>query len=255
MMVKGMTEEYGSCEEYRQTVLDRANGNDDDLGPIWLDDGVGALILALEEREKLDNTIFIFQQDHGMETKGALYENGIRIPQFIHYPNGRLTGGIQFDAPVSTIDIGPTLMDLAGISTLPYKMDGISWKNAVLLSNSTDIELNWNTNRCLFYENEQDRAVRCGCYKYLRIYEEDGSVSGTYRRGNRGGYSIDLDNLFDLCGGTGTDYVTNMTSNQEQEGLNMISDSDLEQVVSGLIYWSSAYACSQGLAETNLRSQ
>ena len=60
-IIKGMTAEHGgSCEDYRETVLDRA-ATDDDLGPIWLDDGVGALLQALEDMNILDDTIFLFQ--------------------------------------------------------------------------------------------------------------------------------------------------------------------------------------------------
>ena len=67
-MIEGMTLEYGNCEDYRQSVIDRAV-TDDDLGPIWVDDSIGALITALENKGVLDNTIFLFQQDHGMDTK------------------------------------------------------------------------------------------------------------------------------------------------------------------------------------------
>jgi hypothetical protein len=67
-MIEGMTLEYGNCIDYRQSVLDRAE-SDDDLGPIWVDDSIGALLKALKNNGILDNTIFLFQQDHGMDTK------------------------------------------------------------------------------------------------------------------------------------------------------------------------------------------
>jgi arylsulfatase A-like enzyme len=83
--------------------------------------------------------------DHGMETKIALYENGVRIPQFIHYP-AKINAGTKFDAPVSTIDIGATMMDFAGIVP-SYELDGKSWKDAV---GDASQELSWKNNRCLF---------------------------------------------------------------------------------------------------------
>jgi len=211
-VVKGMTEQYGNCADYRESIYNRAD-TEDDYGPIWLDDSVGAIITALEDKGILDNTIFLFQLDHGMETKEALYENGLRIPQFIHYP-AKYSSGSTFDKPVSTIDIGATMLDFAGI-TPNYELDGVSWKD---VSDDEDLETWWENSRCLFFELEQDRAVRCGCYKYLSIFEQTNTVSTTYKRGTQKELSNDLKNLFDLCDGT-TDYVTDPTNNKEAQSV------------------------------------
>ena len=53
--------------------------------------------------------------DHGTPGKGLLFETGVRIAQFIHYPAMFGTDGIKFDGMVSTIDIGPSMLHLAGI--------------------------------------------------------------------------------------------------------------------------------------------
>lgn len=223
-MIPGMTEEYGSCEAYRQSIYDRSN-SEEDYGPIWLDDSVGAILKALNDNGILDNTIFLFQMDHGMETKAALYENGLRIPQFIHYP-AKYSPGTRFDAPVSTIDIGATMLDFAGIAP-SYELDGMSWKDAVDDANE---ELYWKNYRCLFFEIQRDRAARCGCHKYLDIYEQSNWASSTYRRGNMKLLSNDFQNLFNLCGDS-TEYVTDPTSNMEDKSLNLVS-SDQEEVSS-----------------------
>lgn len=216
-MIKGMTAEYGSCQLYRDSIFERASV-DDDLGSIWIDDSVGALLTALEDKGILENTIFLFQQDHGMEAKSALYENGVRIAQFVHYPNVFGTSGIQLVAPVSTIDVGPTVFDLAGIPA-PYSMDGRSWK--ALIDNPIE-EMKWLHERCLFFEMERDRAVRCGCDKFLSIDPAARDQSSTVTRGNRKGLSIDDENLFDLCGGT-DEYITDSSMNMEADGLNLLS--------------------------------
>ncbi len=162
-----------------------------------------------------------------MDTKGTLYEQGVRIPQFIHYPN-EFAQGTKFDAPVSVIDIGPTMFDFAGINP-GYQLDGESWRNVIKgVDNEYTSSHYWESERCLFFESERDRAVRCGCDKYLELRES----STTYDRGSRRGFSTDPVNLFDLCDGT-MDYVTNKRSNMETAGLNLnLSDTDKVGAVS-----------------------
>lgn len=68
-MITGiMTAEFGSCDDYRADLMSKAS-TDDDLGAIWIDDAIHAIYLALESKGVLDNTIWLFQQDHGMEGK------------------------------------------------------------------------------------------------------------------------------------------------------------------------------------------
>jgi len=219
LVIKGMTEEYGgSCSLYRQSVKDRAI-TDKDLGSIWLDDSVGAILQALEDNGVLDNTLFLFQQDHGVLAKGALYEGGNRIAQFIHYP-AVIPAGTKYDVPVSTIDIAATLLDYAEVDEPPYVMDGKSWRSDILNIESR------NTNsysRCLFFELDHDRAVRCGCDKYLTIDQQNIDESSTYGTGEKDGYSTDFINLFDLCGGTNA-YITTSSDNQESDGSNLESE-------------------------------
>ena len=85
-----MSDDAG-CRAYRDTIVSQAESSAD-LGKILLDDAVGALLEALDEAGVFEDTIFLFQEDHRMDSNGALYEGGIRIPQFIHYPNGITPG-------------------------------------------------------------------------------------------------------------------------------------------------------------------
>lgn len=207
--IAGMSEDAG-CAAYRQTILDRAE-SDDDLGKIWLDDAIGALLAALEVNGELDNTVFLFQEDHGMETKAGLYEGGLRIPQFVHYPD-KIKPSTTFDGLVSTLDIAATMLDYAGI-TPPYHLDGQSWKDAI---GDRQEESNWKYGRCLFFETESDRAVRCGCYKYINI--DDIEWSTTYTRGGQRGLDTTPGGvLFDLCDGT-EEYITDNDNNREASG-------------------------------------
>ena len=141
---------------------------------------------------------------------------GVRIPQFIHYPNG-ISSGTTLDVPVSTIDIAATMLDIAGISPT-YDIDGKSWKDVI---NSDEEKTYWGENRCLFFETQKDRAARCGCFKYLDIFAQDSSVSTTFDRGTNKLLSTDLTNLFDLCDGS-TEYITDNANNRE--AANLIAD-------------------------------
>lgn len=57
--------------------------------------------------------------------KGELYEGGIRVPLIAHWP-GRVRGGRDEDTPVSTIDVLPTALDLAGGRPARHRFDGVS---------------------------------------------------------------------------------------------------------------------------------
>ncbi|KRP29991.1 MAG: hypothetical protein ABS28_08410 [Cryomorphaceae bacterium BACL22 MAG-120619-bin32] len=97
---------------------------------LWLDDAVGALINQLKEEGVLDNTIIVFFNDHGQNSKGTLYEGGINSQAFIWKKGGFKVGTIC-DVPISNVDFLPTLLDLAGDLESLNKFDGYSFKNAL----------------------------------------------------------------------------------------------------------------------------
>lgn len=254
----GMTADFNErdgCSEYRQSVLDRATASgismdrDKLAGAVWVDDAIGSLIATLEAMEILDNTLILFQLDHGMDAKGSLFEGGSRIVQFIHYPDqikaNQNTGnqGWKFDGLVSTIDIAPTLMDLAGIPSQPtaansvarYEMDGRSWFSDMLVANApsrislkqqrTFVNTNYFQDRCLFTEEGFDRAVRCGCYKYLYISNTNSGRSVS--KAKQEGVSLETDNFYNLCDEMTGDYIVSPESSPElwpRYYNNLISD-------------------------------
>jgi choline-sulfatase len=75
---------------------------------------------VLDDTRQRDNTIVLFVSDHGdmLGEKGLwfkmnFYEGSARVPLMVAAP-GMAAGTV--DDPVSTIDVAPTLADLAGIS-------------------------------------------------------------------------------------------------------------------------------------------
>ncbi|WP_430813796.1 sulfatase family protein [Carboxylicivirga sp. RSCT41] len=97
-----------------------------------VDEGLGKVINALEEEGKLDNTVIIFMADNGWffgeqrkSDKRLAYEESIRVPFAMRYPS--VLGGEQrISGMVCNIDIGPTLLELAGAKT-PQTMQGESF--------------------------------------------------------------------------------------------------------------------------------
>lgn len=97
---------------------------------LWLDDAVGAIFNELKATGNLDNTIIVFFNDHGQNSKGTLYEGGVNSQAFIWKKDGFKVGSV-LETPVSNVDFLPTLLDLAGDTENLDKFDGYSFKNAL----------------------------------------------------------------------------------------------------------------------------
>lgn len=95
-----------------------------------VDEQVGRLIQALEQRELLDSTIIVFSSDHGdfmgdyhLVRKGMfLYDALLHVPLMIRTPGMRPT--VCSDL-TQAIDLFPTLVELTG-GTLPDRLMGDS---------------------------------------------------------------------------------------------------------------------------------
>ncbi len=98
----------------------------------YIDDKIGQIMDVLERTRQADNTIVIFVSDHGdmlgergMWFKMSFFEGSARVPLMMAGPN--IKPGLYTD-PVSSLDVTPTVADLAGISMadVPPWTDGIS---------------------------------------------------------------------------------------------------------------------------------
>lgn len=89
-----------------------------------LDDNIGRILSALDERGLRENTIVVFTSDNGFNgvqsccralrgCKGWVYEGGLRVPALVHW-RGKVEASV-IDTPVQTIDWFPTFLDMAGI--------------------------------------------------------------------------------------------------------------------------------------------
>lgn len=95
-----------------------------------VDDGIGSLVSGLRKSGELGNTFIFFTSDNGLffgehrfqPSKFIPYEPTIRVPLLVRGPG--VPSGEKSRAPVSLIDVAPTIARLAGVN-LDYEVDGI----------------------------------------------------------------------------------------------------------------------------------
>ena len=93
----------------------------------YLDHEVGRIMDVLRESGADENTIVVFTSDHGdmlgghglvAKGVGTAYEEVYNIPLIIRAP-GLTAGTEDVGTRTSLVDVGPTLLDLAGLASLP----------------------------------------------------------------------------------------------------------------------------------------
>lgn len=98
-----------------------------------MDQRVGELLRELDDAGLANNTIVIFWSDHGdglPRCKRWTYDSGTRVPMITRVPESlrelaqALPPGSRDDRMISLIDLGPTVLDLAGIER-PSQMHGV----------------------------------------------------------------------------------------------------------------------------------
>ena len=148
---------------------------------ISLDEAVGTVLAALERNGLTEDTLVVFVNDNGGQTlsgmkndplrgrKGQPYEGGIRVPFVARWP-ARWPAGQVYEHPVSTLDLLPTALAIAGerpgLET--PELDGVD-----LTPHVTDPKRG-APHEILFWSRKDNFAVRAGDLKLLRY--EDGSI-------------------------------------------------------------------------------
>ena len=121
-------------ERHRQLTADYYNSMN------RLDESVGMLLEALEKTGKAENTIIIYLGDHGAQFsrgKCSNYEAALRVPFIVKWP-GKVQGNQVSDQLISTIDLLPTVLDVAGVA-VPDNLPGKSLHTSLIAeSRSTD---------------------------------------------------------------------------------------------------------------------
>lgn len=144
-----------------------------------VDDGLGRIMNALEEKGILDETLIVFTSDngffygeHGLSSveRRMPYEEAIRMPLVMRYPPS-IAAGTSIEDLVVSVDIAPTALDVAGVSigdhiqghSLVPLLQGTArdWRQSILVEFYT-YENPWPWLLDMDY-----RAVRTDQYKYV----------------------------------------------------------------------------------------
>lgn len=108
-----------------------------------MDQAIGRVFEAAEERRDWDNTFILFFSDNGgvrdVGSNGELrgskltpYQGGIRVAAAAYWKTGGIVGGKRIDELMGYIDVLPTLRGIIGVAEPPKKpLDGIDVLDAM----------------------------------------------------------------------------------------------------------------------------
>jgi arylsulfatase A-like enzyme len=137
----------------------------------YVDDCVGHVYDALEAAGMLEDTVFLFTTDHGIQFKDGiadLFESGIGVSLIGRFPDG--PRGDATDALVSQIDLFPTLCSYFDLE-VPEYVDGVSM--CPLIRGETDSIRSEAYSELTYHAAyEPKRCVRTDRYKYIRRFDE-----------------------------------------------------------------------------------
>jgi N-acetylglucosamine-6-sulfatase len=149
-----------------------------------VDEGVGALLRVLERTDQLDRTFILFLGDNGYffgehalgPERRFAYEEGIRSPFVVRYPPLARAGTTASEL-VLTLDVAPTILDLAGATPAPH-VQGRSlvpllagraqgWRRSFLVEYFAESALGWLVGMTY-------KAVRTDSHKLIHWVSRDG---------------------------------------------------------------------------------
>lgn len=148
-----------------------------------VDDALGTIRKALEKNGLTDRTLIVITGDNGgllpitdnaplRAGKGSAYEGGVRVPFIVAWP-GKVAPKVVSDVPAVTIDIYPTVLELAGIRPMQSLVDGVSL--APLLTKGTKPDRDtifWHYPHYHPGGATPYSAVRSGDWRLVHFYED-----------------------------------------------------------------------------------
>lgn len=147
-----------------------------------MDRNVGKIVQKIEELSLNNNTLIVLYSDNGglwgnkplRAIKGSLFEGGIRVPLIFSLP-GKIPEKGSIDVPVTSPDIFPTILEVAGIDHGKHKqIEGESlWPLLTLERTKIDRAIYWHYPHHRTIEKSMACAIREGDWKMIWEFESD----------------------------------------------------------------------------------
>ncbi|WP_461107385.1 sulfatase [Spirosoma koreense] len=173
--------------KYRQKSGAGIRQNNPELAAMLesIDDGVGQIVSTLNELGLSENTLILFTSDNGGESnvtsnapwrggKSELYEGGIREPFIAYWPTSIPAGKVS-EQVINTLDIYPTLLELASVEPASdLVLDGVSFAR-VLRKNgkpsSRTLYWHYPLPKPHFLGGRSAGAIRSGDFKLISYFD------------------------------------------------------------------------------------
>jgi arylsulfatase A-like enzyme len=168
-----------------------------------VDESVGRVLALLDELKLSEHTLVIFTSDNGgvggyaragvqrnpgitdndplRGGKGMLYEGGVRVPYLFRWP-GTVPPGTTCDTPINSVDLFPTLLELAGAKPPgDQPLDGASYVGLLKSGGRAKLDRDavyWHFPGYLGagqggWRTTPAGAVRRGDWKLLEFFEDN----------------------------------------------------------------------------------
>ncbi|RYY20125.1 MAG: DUF4976 domain-containing protein [Chitinophagaceae bacterium] len=192
----------------------------------------------LDKNGLSQHTIVIYMSDqgfylgeHGWFDKRFMYEESFRTPMVMRYPGQIKAGTINTD-PVMNLDIGPTILDAAGVK-IPSDMQGRSFLPIVSGgngSNNRQKKYQWRDAAYYHYYEHGEHSVSphfgisTGRYKLIRFYQDVNSWEL---------FDLEKDphEMKNLYGSKGMEKITADLLKKLQEIINHYDDTDAKKIL------------------------
>jgi arylsulfatase A-like enzyme len=140
-----------------------------------VDDAVGTVWRELEARGMDKNTVVVYSADQGnlFGQHGSwghtiwffpshLFDSAMKIPLIVYHPDAKRPGSAS-EQLIAQYDIAPTLLDLAGVSSVQFEHSpGISFAHTVVEDAVP------KAHSAVFFEQEESRGIRTDRYAYWK---------------------------------------------------------------------------------------
>ncbi len=183
---------WPDTEEVRTDMLDYA------LEVEHFDRHLGRMLAELEKRGLLENTLVVVTSDNGMpfpHCKGYAYDNSNHVPLAIMWPRGIAGAGRVVDDYVSFIDLAPTFLEVAGVSSRESGMAPVTGRSLVeVFASGKSGQIIPERDHVLFSKERNDigrpndegypiRGIVKGGLLYLHNFEPDRGPGGVAETG------------------------------------------------------------------------